>query len=241
MSGRSPLTDSLFACESHVLFCKSCLALHAVGTVLLLGFIMCECCHDPPSLAVILCIHISSGSAEDESSSLGPNRRWSRSPPRDERESRRASRRARRHNPLESPPPDSTRHQVRYSPYGARSYYDQIYQGRIAPQYDHHFYQQQGSGVGPHRPLPRYHRQHQVPTNAPRQYRGPRPYRSPPAANTTTPARQEEAPEAFRTPDASRTPRYRSHGPIRNPLSPGLRDDVFSPVTSRRSARMTPY
>ncbi|KAG0728134.1 hypothetical protein GWK47_033133 [Chionoecetes opilio] len=211
-----------------------------------------QCCHDIFSLAVIMCIHISSGAAkEEEDGSLGPNRRWSRSPrspTQDDRKARRAERRARRHNPTEgtSPrEPTSTRHQVRYSPYGARSYYDQIYQGRVAPQYDHHFYQQQGSAVGPYRALPRYHRQQQehqqVPTNAPRQYRGPRPYRSPAAADTTTPARQEEAPESFKTPDAARTPRLRSHGPIRTPLTPGFRDGVVSPNTPRRSARMTPY
>lgn len=145
----------------------------------------------------------------------------------------------------------SRRHKERYSAYGARDYYDQIYQGRIAPQYDSHFYQNRSSG-GPHRPLPRYQRQQmqQGPSNAPRQYRGPRPYRSPPATdtntytetntNTNTPARQE-APEYYRTPDASRTPRVRSYGPMRNPLSPGVREDVFSPMSRRRSARMTPY
>ncbi|XP_045115675.1 uncharacterized protein LOC123507130 isoform X2 [Portunus trituberculatus] len=197
------------------------------------------------------------GTPEDESKPMPPLRRWS---PVEERQSKRSSRRTRRYNPVDHPSEErpARRHKERYSAYGARDYYDQIYQGRIAPQYDSHFYQHRGSGVGPHRPLPRYQRQQQQqqqqpgPSNALRQYRGPRPYRSPPAAesntysntntntNTNTPAR-EEAPEYYRTPDASRTPRLRSHGPLRNPLSPGLREDVFSPVSRRRSARMTPY
>ncbi|XP_063880735.1 uncharacterized protein LOC135111406 isoform X1 [Scylla paramamosain] len=190
------------------------------------------------------------GTPEDESRPLPPLRRWS---PVEERHSKRSSRRTRRYNPVDNSSEERPvrRHKERYSAYGARDYYDQIYQGRIAPQYDSHFYQHRGSGVGPHRPLPRYQRQQlqQGPSNAPRQYRGPRPYRSPPAAdtntysNTNTPVRQDrqEAPEYYRTPDASRTPRLRSHGPLRNPLSPGVREDVFSPTSRRRSARMTPY
>lgn len=202
------------------------------------------------------------GASEDARESLGPVRRWSNSPRQDERVHRRSTRRSSRNHPDgESPTTASTRHQIRYSSYGARRYYDQTYQGRVAPQYDPHFYQEQGSGVGPHRPLPRYQRQQQAPNNAPRQYRGPRPYRSPPNAveTATTPARREapddyfktpdtsrakdtfKTPDTYRTPDASRTPRCRPSGPTRNPLSPGAQDDVFSPIRLRRSARMTPY
>lgn len=213
--------------------------------------------------------YTSSGASEDSTEPLGqvgplgPVRRWSNSPRQEERVHRRSTRRSSRNEPAgESPTTASSRHRIRYSSYGARRYYDQTYQGRVAPQYDPHFYQEQGSGVGPHRPMPRYQRQHQAPNNAPRQYRGPRPYRSPPNApeTATTPARRDDVPDdyfktpdtfrakdtfktpdTYRTPDASRTPRYRPSGPTRNPLSPGAHDDVFSPIRPRRSARMTPY
>lgn len=155
---------------------------------------------------------------------------------------------------------------MQQSPHGARRYYDERYQGRVAPQYDPYFYQERGSGVGPHRSAPHWSRKQQQQEQAasargpPRQYRGPRPYRSParpeeefsyrpdtpsaPSAPsganfaTPPPQRGSQIPSLPRTPYWPDAP----DGPRRRAFSPGAQDDVFSPVTPRRrSARWNPY
>lgn len=147
------------------------------------------------------------------------------------------------------------------SPHGARRYYDERYQGRVAPQYDPYFYQERGSGVGPHRSMPHWSRRQQQEQAAgvrgpPRQYRGPRPYRSPArreeefllkseepntpngALLATPPSRRDQSSSLPRTPYWPGA----ADGPRRRAFSPGAEDNVFSPVTShRRSARWNPY
>ncbi|XP_042875245.1 RNA/RNP complex-1-interacting phosphatase-like isoform X1 [Penaeus japonicus] len=160
----------------------------------------------------------------------------------------------------------SSPYAMQQSPHGARRYYDERYQGRVAPQYDPYFYQERGSGVGPHRSAPHWSRKQQQQEQAasargpPRQYRGPRPYRSParpeeefsyrpdtpsaPSAPsganfaTPPPQRGSQIPSLPRTPYWPDAP----DGPRRRAFSPGAQDDVFSPVTPRRrSARWNPY
>nr|XP_027212138.1 serine/arginine-rich splicing factor SR45-like [Penaeus vannamei] len=147
------------------------------------------------------------------------------------------------------------------SPHGARRYYDERYQGRVAPQYDPYFYQERGSGVGPHRSMPHWSRRQQQEQAAgvrgpPRQYRGPRPYRSPArreeefllkseepntpngALLATPPSRRDQSSSLPRTPYWPGA----ADGPRRRAFSPGAEDNVFSPVTPhRRSARWNPY
>ncbi|KAG7155386.1 putative serine/arginine-rich splicing factor SR45-like 1, partial [Homarus americanus] len=192
------------------------------------------------------------GDTDSSPWSQAPVRRWSKSP----RQRRGRDRWApwRGASPKSSPR-GSKRHQARYSPRfspnGARRYYDQSYHGRVAPQYDPYFYQQRGSGVGPHRTAPRWARQNQYEQTTqgrPRQYRGPRPYRSP-AAHEEPPQVEEQQPKTPTGdkihPSLPRTPYWSPEGPEgpkRHTLSPGAKDNVFSPVTpKRRSARWNPY
>ncbi|XP_047499523.1 RNA/RNP complex-1-interacting phosphatase-like [Penaeus chinensis] len=147
------------------------------------------------------------------------------------------------------------------SPHGARRYYDERYQGRVAPQYDPYFYQERGSGVGPHRSMPHWSRKQQQEQAAavrapPRQYRGPRPYRSPIRQEEELPFRSEEPntpngallatppPRRDQCSSLPRTPYWpgAADGPRRRAFSPGAEDNVFSPLTPRRrSARWNPY
>ncbi|XP_071528355.1 uncharacterized protein [Panulirus ornatus] len=178
--------------------------------------------------------------------SKGPVRRWSTSPRNSERHSEWGPWRG-------SSPKEyhtSGKHEVGHSPLGLRRYYDRSYQGRMVPQYDPYFYQQRASGVGPHRPPPRWAKNQYAqagPQGRPRQYRGPRMYRSPRANEEAAAAPQCEedprTPLAARSyPDLPTTPYWSPEGPGRNPLSPGAKDNVFSPITPRRrSSRWNPY
>lgn len=147
------------------------------------------------------------------------------------------------------------------SPHGARRYYDERYQGRVAPQYDPYFYQERGSGVGPHRSMPHWSRKQQQEQAAgvrgpPRQYRGPRPYRSPVRQEEELPFRSEgpnipngallatPPPRRDQCSSLPRTPYWpgAADGPRRRAFSPGAEDNAFSPLTPRRrSARWNPY
>lgn len=126
-------------------------------------------------------------------------------------------------------------HRTKTSPYGGQRYYDSHYRGRVAPQYDPNFYQQQGSGMGPHRQSPRWSSRNvhwdSSSGGRPRQYRGPRQYQTPP---------QRERERLDQTPNNSpltpHTPRM--EGPRRNPFSPGPSGNVFSPVTTTRRRHM---
>ncbi|XP_069188188.1 uncharacterized protein [Procambarus clarkii] len=177
-----------------------------------------------------------------------PARRWSLSPGnlRERREGWAPWKGA---SPRQSPQ-ELPKQQKAPSPYEARQYYDERYHGRVAPQYDPYFYQERGSGIGPHRPAPRWVQKNQYEqAGRPRQYRGPRPYRSPLQSEEPAAQIEESRETPTRTPTGSkfhpslpRTPYWPPEGPKRDPLSPGARDNVFSPVTPRRrSSRWNPY
>lgn len=183
-------------------------------------------------------------------SSKVPVRRWSHSPGNQGGREGWAPWKGASPRQVSSQPP---KQQEGLSPYGARQYYDQRYHGRVAPQYDPYFYQEQGSGIGPHRAASRwaqtYNQKQSGPHGQPRQYRGPRPYRSPPRNEEPVAEFEESTEPLARTPTGCklhhslpRTPYWPPDGPRRHPLSPGARDEVFSPVVSRRhSARWNPY
>ncbi|XP_076029053.1 uncharacterized protein LOC143017897 isoform X2 [Oratosquilla oratoria] len=156
----------------------------------------------------------------------------------------------------------------RFSPYSSRKYYEEYYRGPVQQQYDPYFYQQRASGVGPHRPQPRWQRERELANQGalrdgrparPRQYEGPRPYRSPPRSsypeednNKRRSADGEGKIPLLLTPRGYQdSPRWSSrrsgplvNGPSRHPFSPGARDNIFSPDTpSRRTIapRWAPY
>ena len=150
-----------------------------------------------------------------------------------------------------------------------REYYDDYYGGR-PNQYDLYYYQRQGSSIGPSRHTTRYYnKDYNQDPKKPRQYRGPKQYRSPPPKDDfdeyDLDSRTDKTPfksyvksdDAFSTPlpisplimdknekirkYSPRTP-VGVTGPSRNAFSPGASDDIFSPDNNRRSQRRyNPY
>ncbi|XP_064093538.1 RNA/RNP complex-1-interacting phosphatase-like isoform X2 [Macrobrachium nipponense] len=169
----------------------------------------------------------------DDSWPTGPARKWPRTPHTERRDyeqqhwqynrSSRTPRQSYRRLSSENP-----RHKVQTSPFGGQRYYDSYYQGRAAPQYDFNFYQQQGSGLGPHRNSPRSRNvrwENNSTRGRPRQYQGPRQYATPPKRERERLDFNDDTPNNKRsTPTA--------HGSRQNPLSPGPSSNVFSPGDS---------
>ncbi|KAK7068668.1 hypothetical protein SK128_008412, partial [Halocaridina rubra] len=170
---------------------------------------------------------------KDEDWSYGPVRKWPRTPHTQRKYPHEFS----RHSFNSTSPSGSryrteARHQTKVSPYEAQRYYDSNYRGRVAPQYDTYYYQQ-GSGIGPHRPSHQWSRNVHWDSSCgsnwkPRQYQGPRHYRTPKRERETLDTPYNTTPELK---DASTTPDTPKIGRLqRNPFSPDASDNAFSPI-----------
>lgn len=148
------------------------------------------------------------------------------------------------------------------SPRLGKKYYKEYYHGEVQHQYSNDFYRNGAGGIGPHRPPARWLPPVRGDGKNPRQYRGPRPFRSPPKQeeylpidfNTSDQKGVLSPPKAGFLDDANKdsfkpmmaiTPNLADvEGPTRNPRSPGLSIEVFSPepeLVRKRSKRYQPY